>query len=157
MKVIAPSKLPRQHQGCQLSIAAQVEANFDEICARIGAKAQLKRDKLSGGFVNHYKSIYFQLSTGAFASLTQEEKRIYSKGTVYYDPETSEFSYSPDYQKIQDFNWPNVIDIELQTNEIDVVYDEDLIELVSELGIDMAGVRKATGNFTWRKHRRKRK
>jgi hypothetical protein len=157
MKVIAHSKLPRQHPWCQLGLAARVEANFDEICAHIGATAQLKRDRLKGGFVNHYKSIYVQLSTGALASLTQEEKRIYSKGMVYYDPKTSEISYSPDYQEIRDFNWPNIIDIALQTNEKDVVYDEDLIELVGELGIDMARVEKFAGNFTWRKHRRKRK
>jgi hypothetical protein len=51
-----------------------------------------------------------------------------------HDPKTSEISYSPDYQEIRDFNWPNIIDIALQTNEKDVVYDEDLIELVGELG-----------------------
>src|SRR5471032_2665032 len=52
-----------------------------------------------------------------------------------------------DYQEIRDFNWPNIIDIALQTNEKDVVYDEDLIELVGELGIDMARVEKLIGTI----------
>jgi len=153
MKVISLSKLRKLFPQTQLDIAARVDANLDELCARIDAKPQLKRYKVSGGEEKQYKCIYFQLSSGAFASLTQDQKRNYARGVTYVS-ENFEITHSPDYKIINDDNWPNVVDIELQTNANDVVYEEDLVEIATELGIDLKRVEKFDNN-KWRAYRRK--
>lgn len=99
--------------------AAECRFDFDQIAKNLQAKPSLGTFRDGLSFPNRYKGICIELSTGRYATLTQTEMR------------------------------QSVVEIGLEIRDDEFFYEEDLLEVISGLGIDGDYVKRFQNDFTW--------
>jgi hypothetical protein len=99
--------------------AAECRFDFDQIAEKLQAKPSRGTFRDGSPFPNRYKGICIELSTGRYATLTQTEMR------------------------------QSVVEVGLEIRDDEFFHEEDLLEVISGLGIDGDYVKQIHNDFTW--------